>query len=252
MPIPVTPSLWRSSLAPQRTLVWVLVLGLVVLFAVMRVIGTLGPANLRWVLPLGFVLMAAAPWILLTKQGRRQIGLRSASSLSHYAVGMLGGVVAACACFLVGCVLFGDGADHWFVSVAASYRAAMDTSRLSMTALYLIFTLPALLFSPIGEEIFFRGVLQRTLEQRLTVKASTVIECAAFGLVHLCHHGLALGAAGIVIRPLSGVLWVALMFLVAFMFAALRQRSGSLFPAMASHAAFNATMNVAIFAFLWN
>ena len=241
--------MWRSSLAPQRALV--LVLGLVVLFAVMRVVGTLGPASVRWALPLGFVLMAAAPWLLLTNEGRRQIGLRSSSSLSHYGVGVLGGVAAACACFAVGSVLFGDGADHWFISVAASYRATMDTSRLSMTALYLVFTLPALLFSPIGEEIFFRGVLQRALEQRLSVNASTVIECAAFGLVHLCHHGLALGAAGIVIRPLSGALWVVLMFLVAFMFAALRKRSGSLFPAMASHAAFNATMNVAIFAFLW-
>jgi uncharacterized protein len=39
------------------------------------------------------------------------------------------------------------------------------------------------LFSPIGEEIFFRGVLQRALEQRFSVNTSTSIECAAFGLV---------------------------------------------------------------------
>lgn len=106
-------------------------------------------------------------------------------------------------------------------------------------------------FSPIVDEIFFRGVLQRSLEERLSVNASTSIECAAFGIVHLCHHGLALGAAGVVVRPLSGALWVVLMFLVAWMFAVIRQGSGSLFPAMASHAAFNATMNSVIFTFLW-
>ena len=241
--------MWRSSLAPQRALV--LVLGLGVLFAVMRFVGTLGPASAQWTLPLGFVLMAAVPWMLLTTEGRRQIGLRASSSLSHYGLGVLAGVVAALACFAVGMVLFGDSADNWFVSVAANYRVTMDTSRMSTAALYLVFTLPALLFSPIGEELFFRGVLQRALEERLTVNASTAIECAAFGLVHLCHHGLVLGAAGIVLRPLSGALWVGLMFLVAFLFAALRKRSGSLFPAMASHAAFNATMNFVIFAFLW-
>jgi len=75
--------------------------------------------------------------------------------------------------------------------------------------------------------------------------------CAAFGIVHLCHHGLALGAAGVTIRPFSGALWVVLMFLVALLFAEIRKRSGSLFSAMASHAAFNATMNFVIFAFLW-
>jgi membrane protease YdiL (CAAX protease family) len=94
-------------------------------------------------------------------------------------------------------------------------------------------------------------MLQRSLEQRLSVNASTFIECAAFGIVHLCHHGLALGATGVTMRPVSGALWVVLMFFVALMFARIRKRSGSLYPAMAAHAAFNATMNSVIFAFLW-
>jgi membrane protease YdiL (CAAX protease family) len=58
-------------------------------------------------------------------------------------------------------------------------------------------------------------------------------------------------AAGLTIRPVSGAIWVVLMFLVAFTFAAIRKRSASLFPAIASHAAFNAAMNFAIFAWLW-
>jgi membrane protease YdiL (CAAX protease family) len=202
-------------------------------------------------LPLGFMLMMASPWLLLNKEGRRQIGLRAPSSLLQYPTAVLCGVAAALACFAIGVVLFGEGGDNWFVSVASNYRATMDTSRFSAAKLYLIFTLPALLFSPIGEEIFFRGMLQRSLEDRLSVNASTFIESAAFGIVHLCHHGLALDAAGLTVRPVSGALWVVLMSLVAWMLAGIRKRSGSLYPAMASHAAFNATMNWVIFAFLW-
>lgn len=127
----------------------------------------------------------------------------------------------------------------------------MDTSHFSTAKLYLVFTLPALVFSPIGEEIFFRGMLQRSLEEKMSGTASTSIECAAFGVVHLCHHGLAFGAAGVTIRPYSGFLWAFLMFCVALMFAVIRKRSGSLLPAMAAHAAFNMTMNFVIFAFLW-
>jgi membrane protease YdiL (CAAX protease family) len=242
-------SIWSKRVAPQRAMV--LILGLAVLFAGMRFVGIHGSASSRWMLPLGFVLMMAAPWMLLSGEGRRQIGLRPSASISQYPAAVLGGVIAALACFALGAILFGGGADNWFMSVAANYRSTMDTSRLSTAKLYLIFTLPALLFSPIGEEIFFRGMLQRSLEEKLSVKASTSIECAAFGIVHLCHHGLVLGAAGVTIRPFSGALWVVLMFLVALMFAEIRKRSGSLFPAMASHAAFNATMNSLIFAFLW-
>jgi membrane protease YdiL (CAAX protease family) len=41
------------------------------------------------------------------------------------------------------------------------------------------------------------------------------------------------------------------MFSVALMFAWLRKRSGSIYPAIVAHASFNLTMNAAIFAWLW-
>ncbi|MCC6073034.1 CPBP family intramembrane glutamic endopeptidase [Massilia sp. GCM10020059] len=123
---------------------------------------------------------------------------------------------------------------------------------MSLLTLYLMFTLPALVFSPVAEEIFFRGILQRTLEQHLPEQTSTLIESAAFGVVHLCHHGLMVGAAGLGWMPLSGSLWMMLMFGTALLFARIRKRSGSLYPAMAAHAAFNLTMNAMIFMALWD
>jgi membrane protease YdiL (CAAX protease family) len=232
-----------------------LVLGLAVAFSAMRMAGMLGPASLRWMVPLGFVLMALAPWALLDREGRRAIGLCAARGL-RVIPAALAGAVAALACGALGVLLFGSGPDNWFVSVATYYRGTVDTSALGKVTLYWIFTTPALIFSPIGEEIFFRGLLQRALEEKLSVRAATWVECAAFGLVHLCHHGLALSAAGeggvgLSVQPLSAALWVVLMFLVALMFAQIRKRSGSLYPAMAAHAAFNAAMNAVIFGYLW-
>jgi membrane protease YdiL (CAAX protease family) len=236
--------------APWRRMLPAVLL-LAVLFAAMRFEGMLGPSSLRPLLPASFILMMLAPWLLLNRDGRRDIGLRAPASWWWVVPAVLAGALAALACFALGMVFFGPRPDNWFVTVAASYRGMMDTSRFSMPMLYLVFTAPALLFSPIGEEIFFRGLLQRALESRCSRPASTVLECAAFGLVHLCHHGLFYGATGLALRPVSGVSWVALMFLTALLLATLRQRTGSLFPAMAAHAAFNATMNGVIFAFLW-
>ncbi len=223
---------------------------LAIIFASMRVTGTLGPTNLRFILPLGFVLMAITPWLLLTRDGRREIGFKKPTHYSIFLQAILFGVVAALACFVIGLALFGTGADNWFISVASSFRQTAST-KLSLLQLYLMFTIVAISFSPFGEEIFFRGLLQRALEDRFSIRASTWLECLAFGLVHLCHHGLVVGAAGVTLLPRSAPIWVVLMVLVARLFAWLRKRSESLYPAIASHAAFNFTMGTCIFSALW-
>lgn len=241
--------LWRPAISPA--LGFGLVLVCAATFAGMRYIGMFGSTSLRWVLPLSFTIMALLPWILLGIEGRRRIGLRRADGLLWLPAAIAAGALASLACFALGLLLFGHSADNWFVSVMANYRGVMNTTGMGVATLHLVFTLPSALFSPIGEELFFRGIFQEALEQRFSANKSTAIESAAFGLVHLCHHGLLLDAAGLSVRPVSGTLWVLLMFSVAWMFAALRKRSGSLYPAMASHAAFNVTMNLAIFAWLW-
>lgn len=242
-------NIWRPRLTADRALL--LVLSLALLFAAMRGAGMLGPATLRWMLPASFVTMALLPWLLLSADGRRQIGLCRPVSWKMLLPAVLAGACAALACGALGLLLFGHSPDNWFMTVAASYRGMMDTSIFSILMLHLVFTLPALLFSPIGEEIFFRGILQRALEQRFSERISTALECTAFGLVHLFHHGVVIDPAGWFIRPESGALWVAAMFLTAVLFATIRRCSGSLFPAIAAHAAFNAAMNAMIFILLW-
>lgn len=216
----------------------------------MRGIATLGPARWRWLLPFSFVLMSAVPWLLMNREGRRQIGFQRAP-LESYLLALVGGAVAALSCFALGAAVFGPSPDHWFMSIAGSYKRTIDTTGFSLLRLHLVFTTPALIFSPIGEEIFFRGFFQRALEERLSRRLSTTVECAVFGLVHLCHHGLVRTAAGFTLLPLSGALWVILMFSVALLFAWLRKRSGSLYPAIAAHASFNLVMNLVVFSVLW-
>ena len=151
----------------------------------------------------------------------------------------------------MGLAVFGMGADNWFISIATHYRNTLDTRGLALWQLHVFFTLPACLFSPIGEEIFFRGLLHGALQERFGARVAAVSEASLFALVHVCHHGLWLAATGWTFRPVSGVLWMLLMFGTALVFSALRQRSGSLGPAIAAHASFNAAMNAFIFAALW-
>jgi membrane protease YdiL (CAAX protease family) len=225
-------------------------LALAVLLVSLRAIGTLDPVILRPLLPLGFILMAASPWILLNRARRREIGLTRPLNGSILLPAVLLGAAAAFVCFLTGTALFGSGMDNWLVSVARNL-AQTASPALSTAQLYLTFTIPAMIFSPVGEEIFFRGLLQRALEDRLPVRTSTWSECAFFGLVHLCHHGLIISLTGVSLLLRSAPLRSLLMTLMAYLFVWLRRRSRSLHPAIASHAAFNLTMGTCIFWALW-
>ena len=77
------------------------------------------------------------------------------------------------------------------------------------------------------------------------------LQSGLFGLVHLLHHGMAIGVAGVSFLPASAAVWVTLMVGISLLCSWLRRASASLLPAMLAHASFNAAMNGLIFAFLW-
>jgi hypothetical protein len=241
--------LYRKYIFPSASILLIVLLAIA--FGAMRAMGALGPSTLRWLLPLGFCLMTLLPWILLTADGRKQIGLKKANKNSVYILAIACSALASITCFLLGYFIYGHSVENWYVNIGNSYKAIIDTSTMSFLMLNLIFTIPAILFSPIGEEIFFRGVLQKTMEQKLSVSISTIIECGLFALVHLCHHGILKTAGGLVFMPIPATLWVIQMFFVAFMFSWLRAKSGSIFVAIVAHSVFNLTMNLLIFMFLW-
>lgn len=234
-----------------RTLgIGALALLLSVLFLGVRALAMLGPSAMRGLFLLMCIAMIALPWLLLSPHGRYQIGLKFPNSGAWFAGALAVGVATASLCFLIGYLLYGNTADNWFVSVARSYRGP-PTAGFSILQLHLTFTIVACLFSPIGEELFFRGFLQKVLEQRASPRLSTHLQSGLFAVVHLCHHGILLTAAGVALLPGSAALWVLLMFALSWVLSWLRRASDSLLPAVLAHAAFNATMNSFIFAFLW-
>ncbi len=224
---------------------------LAVAFAAVRAIAMLGPVAYRPLFLLHCVLLALVPWILLARPDRVQVGFKKSTRPREYPLALLYGGLASLFCFALGYSLFGASQDNWFVSVGESFRA-QPTDGLGLVQLSLMFTLPGMIFSPVGEEIFFRGYFQRCLETKFSERSSMLIEASWFGGVHLLHHGIVLTAAGIGFRPLSGALWFLLMVALSCMFAWLRKRHDSILPAILAHSAFNATMTTLIFAFLWH
>ena len=81
---------------------------------------------------------------------------------------------------------------------------------LPRAQLFWFLTIPALIFSPLGEEIFFRGFLQQIAEERWNHRTGVIVDAGWFALVHLFHHGVLRIDGQIRILPLSGLIWMAL------------------------------------------
>ena len=218
------------------------------LFAAIRALGTIGPQAYRFVLPAGFIIMMLMPFIFLTKKGRRRVGLVKADTAKYYVIAIVAGAGLALVCYGLGWFLFGISNDNWFISIKNSYFLTFDTTGMSLQQLFIIFTIPALLFSPIGEEIFFRGFLQEALTTKFPYQFAMFIDALFFALIHLFHHGIVRNQTGqLDFYPLSGFIWVLLMFITAITFAVLKKKSGSVYPAILAHAVFNLVMNGCIF-----
>ena len=197
---------------------------------------------------LDFLAMWALPFLVLTAQGRREIGLRKqGNTASALALSALAGACSGFAVYAAGMVLYGSSPDNWCVSIRDAFHLAEMRAAMPLAVAFAAVVLPAMIVSPIGEELLFRGLIQQSFARRWNVVIATVVNGLAFGLVHLHVHGLWRDAAGFHLHIVSGALMVLLMAGVSAVFTLCRLRSGSLYAAMVAHSACNLAMIGAVF-----
>lgn len=213
---------------------------------ILRSIGVFGGPQERLLLVVSFVLLWMSPFVLFSKAGRGAIGFGRFPSPASLLLALgLGAAAAFIVCGL-GDLVFGGSPLNWVVTVRTEYdKMPMPEGTPALTT-YLMFTLPALLFSPLGEELFFRGVLDESLAQRMGAFISALVTAALFACVHLLHHGALLTGDMSAASLGSSLLWMLMMFLAALTFSFVRRRSGTVWAAVLAHAAFNAAMNAYI------
>lgn len=223
---------------------------LLVLFGVVRVALVL-QANVTGsyqVVGVVFAAMIALPWVLLTREGRRRIGLVRPARARWLVPAALAGLGSAALVHLVGSALWGTTVEHPFVYIARSYSAVPsplgEGERLMF---FLIFAGIGMTFSPLGEEILYRGLAHEGLATGVGNRGAALIDAAAFALVHLAHFGIVYVSGVWAFLPAPALFWVAAMFAVSIMFFAFRRLSGSLWGAITAHAGFNLGMNALIF-----
>lgn len=223
---------------------------LITLFGVIRVILVLQASvtGSYQAVSIVFLVMAALPWILLTRKGRRRVGIVRPTRGRWILPGVIAGAAACFLVFGVYAAVWGETVRNAFVYIGGTYSAVppgiSDTDR----AIYFtIFAVIGVTFSPIGEELLYRGIAQESFAAKLGAPKAALIDAGGFAVAHLAHFGVVYLAGAWAFLPGPGALWFVAMFASSLVFHTFRVLSGSIVGAIGSHAGFNLAMTIVIF-----
>jgi hypothetical protein len=227
---------------------WLFSLLVLAVLAAARYCAVFGPPQARILFLLHALVMWTLPFLFLTRQGRRDIGLRKlGNTVSALALSALAGACCGFAVYAAGMLLYGSSPDNWNLTIRDSLQLKQMLAVMPPAAAFAAIVLPAMILTPIGEEILFRGLIQQSFTLRWNAVIATAVNGLAFGLIHLHVHVLWRDAAGYHLRPVSGALMFLMGVGLSAVFTFCRLRTGSLFAAMAAHAACNLFMIGAVF-----
>lgn len=197
-----------------------------------------------------FVAMMLTPFILLSKVGRNNIGLTKPTNYLWLGAVFILGIAIGLIVYMLGYYLYGSTPNNWYVYIADSYRLPAEALAGQKQIYFIIFALIGMTFSPIGEELLYRGLIHQSFIKRFGDNYASVFDSLAFAIVHIAHFGLIYTAMGwhFLYRP--GLQWVAITYFAARLFYYSKKKTGSIYGAIACHAGFNVGMTYTIFYYI--
>ncbi|MEJ5964429.1 CPBP family intramembrane glutamic endopeptidase [Pedobacter immunditicola] len=241
--------IWKSRLL----LKWQFGLLLILLFGIPRFMLVLqanvtGNYNL---IPLIFILMALTPYLLLSKDGRFNTGIKKPAHNTWLLYSFMIGIGICTITFMLAHFLFDYSTENWFVYISNTY--AVPTTGLTSTGrliYFIIYALIGMTFSPVGEELFYRGIVHGSFTDKFGEHGASIIDSAAFALTHLAHFGIVYlsGTWQFLLGP--ALIWMTMIYIAGRLFFFCKQRSGSILGAILCHAGFNLSMMYFIFYYI--
>jgi membrane protease YdiL (CAAX protease family) len=194
-----------------------------------------------------FLVMWFTPFIFLSKEGQKYIGIKKPVSYQWLLYSFLIGFAFCSVMFICAKFFYADTINNSFVYISRSYTIPGEALAASKLMFFLMFSLVGITFSPIGEELLYRGVVHGSFAEQFGERKASLFDSLAFALTHLAHFGIVYNLSEWHFLPVPALLWVLGMFIASQFFFFCRQKSGSILGAIVSHAGYNIAMMYFIF-----
>ena len=196
---------------------------------------------------LTMTISAIIPFIFLSKYGKKVIGLTKPKTFSWLILAFIIGLIFSILLYFLGELIYKNSFENWYFYIGKSYNIPSEIKANDKLIMFVIMAITGMIFSPIGEELFFRGIVHSSFAKSFGNFKASIIDSFAFALTHISHFGLVLINNEWKFFTVPTIIWVVSMFLVSILFYLCRKKTGSLLGAVICHSAFNLGMIYCIF-----
>lgn len=198
---------------------------------------------------IGLVMLISAviPFLFLNKHGLRQIGITKTRKFGTLFLALAAGLVFSLVLHFLGISLYENSYENWYEYIGKSYNIPESISVQDKKNMFVIMAITGMTFSPIGEELFFRGIVHRSFAKSIGNKKASIIDSLAFALTHISHFGIVFVNSNWDFYFFPAMIWVVSMFLVSVLFFQMKRLTDSIWGAVLCHSGFNLGMIYSIF-----
>ena len=228
---------------------WKFGLFLILVFCIPRFILVLNAnetSNYKFI-GLIMTIYAITPFIFLTKYGRKIIGLTKPNNYNWLFYAFVIGLIFSFILYFWGDFIYQHTFENWYVYIGKSYNIPNEINPNDKLILFAIMATTGMIFSPIGEEFLFRGIIHSSFAKSIGNFKASIVDSSAFALTHISHFGLVFINNEWKFFALPTIIWVLSMFIVSVLFYMCRRKSKSILGAIICHSAFNLGMTYCIF-----
>ena len=201
---------------------------------------------------IGIIMLISAllPFVFLNTSGRKAIGIKPTRKWTSLVLAVITGFILAYILYFIGDLMYENSFQNWFKYIGKSYNIPDNLSADNKRLLFFVTAGIGAVFSPIGEEFYFRGLIHGSFAKSLGEVKASVIDSTAFALTHLAHFGIVFINGQWEFYSLPALIWVLAMFSASILFFKMKKITDSIFGAVLCHASFNIGMTYCIFYFL--
>lgn len=192
-------------------------------------------------------ISAIAPFLFLTNYGRKEIGITKSQNFIWLFIALVCGLVASFSLHFIGKILYDNSFQNWYQYIGKLYNIPTTINHTDKKMMFVIVATTSMIFSPIGEELFFRGIVHSSFAKSIGEKKASIADSLAFAITHISHFGLVFINNKWDFFTIPTIIWVTSMFFVSLLFYFFRKKSGSILGAILCHSAFNLGMTFCIF-----